>query len=78
MHYQRSHMKFFDSLIQEYVKKSDYSKDIPLKKDRIHQNNIKNKRAYLFKIRIKSFMNDMMILFSDFKEKLSDGYCFES
>lgn len=34
MHYQRSHMKFFDSLIREYVRKRDYSHPVPLYKDR--------------------------------------------
>ena len=78
MHYQRSHMKFFDQLLSEYFKRADYSNSVALKRDRDVQLNIKNKRAYLFKIRIKSLINDMMVLFSDFKEKLTEGYCFES
>jgi hypothetical protein len=76
MHYQRSHMKFFDSLIQEYMKKRNYTNGIPLKKNREKKLNIKNKRAYLFKVRIKALINDLMILLSDFKEKLTDGYIF--
>jgi murein L,D-transpeptidase YafK len=32
----------------------------------------------LFQIRIKSMMNDLMILFSDFKERLTEGYFFEN
>ena len=71
-------MKFFDGLLREYLKKRDYSNSILLKRDRDTKHNIKNKRAYLFKIRIKSFVNDIMVLFSDFKERLTDGYYFEN
>lgn len=60
------------------MKKADYQNSIPLKKDRNNHESIKNKRAYLFKIRIKSFINDLMVLFSDFKEKLTEGYIFEN
>jgi len=78
IHYQRSYMKFIDQLLTEYVKKTSYANSIPLKRDRLNNQNIKNKRAYLFQIRIKSMMNDLMILFSDFKERLTEGYFFEN
>ncbi len=71
-------MKFIDQLLSEYLKKTSYANSIPLKRDRLNNQNIRNKRAYLFKIRIKSLMNDLMILFSDFKERLTEGYFFES
>ena len=71
-------MKFIDQLLTEYVKKTSYANSIPLKRDRLNNQNIKNKRAYLFQIRIKSMMNDLMILFSDFKERLTEGYFFEN
>jgi hypothetical protein len=78
IHYQRSYMKFIDQLLTEYVKKTSYANSTPLKRDRLNNQNIKNKRAYLFQIRIKSMMNDLMILFSDFKERLTEGYFFEN
>lgn len=69
-------MRFFDQLLSEYVKKTSYSQATPLKRDRDNLYSIKNKRAYLFKVRTKSLINDLMILFSDFKERLTDGYTF--
>lgn len=41
-------MKFIDQLLTEYVKKTSYANSIPLKRDRLNNQNIKNKRAYLF------------------------------
>jgi hypothetical protein len=31
----------------------------------------------MFKIKIKSFIPDLIVIFTDFKEKLMDGYTFE-
>jgi hypothetical protein len=76
LHYQRSHMKFIDQLLSEYVKKTSYANSTPLKRDRENLQSIKNKRAYLFKLKVKSLVSDIMILFSDFKEKLLAGYVF--
>lgn len=74
-------MKFFDCLIHEYLKKRDYSNsEAPFKRDRdsAAKSSIRNKRAYLFRVKAKSFIHDFMLLFSDFKERLTDGYCFEN
>lgn len=75
-HYQRSHMKFFDSLLKEYMRKRDYSNGVPLKRDRDGAHSIKSNRTHLFKLRVRACMNDCMVLFSDFKERLTDGYYF--
>jgi hypothetical protein len=69
-HYQRCHMQFIYSLMSEYLKKTSYSAVISLKKDRENLYSIKNKRAYLFKVRTKSLVSDLMILFSDYKQIL--------
>ncbi len=63
--------------MSEYLKKTSYSAVIPLKKDRENLYSIKNKRAYLFKVRTKSLVSDLMILFTDYKQILSEGYVFE-
>jgi hypothetical protein len=34
IHYQRSHLKFFDELLKEYARKTSYANSIPLKRDR--------------------------------------------
>lgn len=77
-------MKFYDSLLKEYLKKRDYTNGVPLNRDRdsvakaARNRGQKSKRASLFKLRIKSFINDFMMMFSDFKERLTDGYFFEN
>ena len=76
LHYQRSHMRFFDQLLSEYVKKTSYANSTPLRRDRECLQSIRNKRAYLFKLKVKSLVSDVMLLFSDFREKLLAGYVF--
>lgn len=70
-------MKFFDQLLSEYVKKTFYANLTPLRRDRGDTlQSINNKRAFLSKLKVKSLVSDLMILFSDFKEKLLAGYVF--
>jgi hypothetical protein len=59
------------------VKKTSYAHPTPLRRDRECLQSIKNKRAYLFKLKVKSLVSDVMLLFSDFREKLlAGGYVF--
>lgn len=80
LHLQRSHLRFLLALLQEYVKKRDYSRALALKRDRepsASAGRAPGRQQYL-RVRIKQFMSDVMLLFSDFKEKLTDGYFFEN
>jgi len=59
IHYQRSHMKLFDSLFKEYVERGDYSREN-------HEKG--NKKPVQLKFNMKGFLNDFMVMFTDYQD----------
>ncbi|CDW78547.1 UNKNOWN [Stylonychia lemnae] len=68
-HYQRSHMKFFDQMAKEYFKKADYTSAVINRREKGGNQKIQSRRQNLFKIKIKAFLNDILGLFTDYKEQ---------
>ena len=62
-------MEFFDSILKEYTKKADQSGAVLRRFQRENYQGIKSKRQYLFKVKIKTFLSDLMAIFSHFREK---------
>lgn len=55
-------------MAKEYLKKADYTSAVNKRREKSLYPTIKSKRQNLFKIKIKAFINDIMGMFSDFKE----------
>ena len=66
LHYQRSHMKFFDSIIREYATGGHYDISGAVNRRKGPKPWFKPSDNRLYELKITTFLADWFLIFSDF------------